>query len=77
MSSKGLKINENKLYLSNDGVEGLLVPPRDAQALARACLRLGDDAALRAAMGARARQRAVELFDVRIVNAVIMEALGA
>jgi glycosyltransferase involved in cell wall biosynthesis len=60
-----------------DGVEGLLVPPRDAQALARACLRLGDDAAMRAAMGARARQRAVEQFDVRIVNAAIMESLGA
>lgn len=60
-----------------DGVEGLLVPPRDASALARACLRLGDDAALRAEMGARARQRAVEKFDVRLVNAAIMEALGA
>lgn len=59
------------------GVEGLLVPPRDAQALARACLRLGDDAALRAEMGARARRRAVERFDVRRVNAEIMEALGA
>jgi glycosyltransferase involved in cell wall biosynthesis len=60
-----------------DGVEGLLVRPRDAQALAHACLRLGDDAALRAAMGARARERAVERFDVRQVNAEIIEALGA
>ena len=60
-----------------DGVEGLLVPPRDAYALARACLRLGDDAALRAEMGLRARLRAVEKFDVRLVNAAIMEALGA
>jgi glycosyltransferase involved in cell wall biosynthesis len=60
-----------------DGVEGLLVPPRDAAALARACLKLGDDAALRAAMGARARARAEERFDVRAVNAEIMEALGA
>lgn len=60
-----------------DGVEGLLVPPRDAQALARACLRLGEDAALRVEMGARARQRAVEKFDVRLVNATIIEALGA
>jgi glycosyltransferase involved in cell wall biosynthesis len=60
-----------------DRVEGLLVPPRDAAALARACLKLGDDAALRAAMGARARARAEERFDVRAVNAEIMEALGA
>ena len=60
-----------------DGVEGLLVPPRDAAALARACLRLGDDAALRAEMGVRARLRAVERFDVRRVNAEIIEALGA
>jgi len=60
-----------------DGVEGLLVPTRDARALARACLRLGDDAALRAEMGARARRRAEERFDVRAVNAEIMEALDA
>jgi glycosyltransferase involved in cell wall biosynthesis len=45
--------------------------------LADACLRLGDDAEMRAKMGAHARRRAVEQFDVRIVNAVIMEALGA
>jgi glycosyltransferase involved in cell wall biosynthesis len=60
-----------------DGVEGLFVPPRDAEALANACLRLGDDAALRAEMGVRARARAVERFDVRRVNAEIMEALCA
>lgn len=60
-----------------DGVEGLLVPARDAGALAAACLRLGDDAALRRKMGASARRRAEERFDVRRVNAEIMEALGA
>jgi hypothetical protein len=30
-----------------------------------------------AEMGERARQRAVEKFDVRLVNAAIIEALGA
>lgn len=60
-----------------DRVEGLLVPPRDARALADACLRLGDDAEMRAKMGAHARRRAEERFDVRHVNAELMEALGA
>lgn len=60
-----------------DGIEGLLVPPRDAPALAEACLRLGDDGAMRAEMGLAARRRAEERFDVRLVNAEIMEALGA
>jgi glycosyltransferase involved in cell wall biosynthesis len=60
-----------------DRVEGLLVPPRDARALADACRRLGDDAEMRATMGAHARRRAEERFDVRHVNAELMEALGA
>ncbi len=47
------------------GVSGLLVPPRSAEALADAMRRLLDDPALRASMGARGRQLAVERFDSR------------
>jgi glycosyltransferase involved in cell wall biosynthesis len=47
-----------------DGVQGLLVPPRDPAALADGLLRLLGDAELRAKMGAAARARAFE-FDIR------------
>ncbi|MGH1591038.1 glycosyltransferase [Methylobacterium phyllosphaerae] len=43
--------------LVRDGVEGLLVPPDDAPALAAALVRLSGDAALVAALGAAARSR--------------------
>jgi glycosyltransferase involved in cell wall biosynthesis len=46
-----------------DGVTGLLVPPRDPVALAGALDRLIGDADLRATMGAAARARARRLFD--------------
>jgi glycosyltransferase involved in cell wall biosynthesis len=42
--------------VEND-VQGLLVPPEDAPALAQAILRLVKDAPLRKKMGARARKR--------------------
>jgi glycosyltransferase involved in cell wall biosynthesis len=42
---------------------GLLVPPGDSGALAVALERLGDDAALRARLGDRARAHVVEKFD--------------
>jgi glycosyltransferase involved in cell wall biosynthesis len=43
---------------------GLIVPPRDAAAMASACHRLLDDHQLRREMGAAARNRALELFTV-------------
>ncbi len=50
-----------------DGVSGLLVPPRDSRALARAVARLLDDPALRTRLGAAARRRAEERFDLRAI----------
>lgn len=46
----------------NDGDNGVLVPPRDADALADALRRLIADAGLRAQMGARSRERALAEF---------------
>ena len=64
----------------SDGVDGLLVPVRDAVALARAIARLQDDAALRVRLGAAARAKALAQFDERIVIertiAVYRELLG-
>ena len=48
----------------HDGVNGLLVPPDDAAALAEAVLRLAGDAGLRAALGAGGRRLMAEAFSV-------------
>jgi glycosyltransferase involved in cell wall biosynthesis len=45
--------------------DGLLVPPGDAEALARAIARLMDDAELRRTLGQRARLKILEKFDLR------------
>lgn len=50
-----------------EGVTGLLVPARNAQALALAIKRLLDDRALCASMGAAGRARAERIFDVQAV----------
>ena len=50
-----------------DGVDGLLVPVKDANALAAAILRFQGDADLRQRLGAAARVKAEQEFDERIV----------
>ena len=50
-----------------DEVDGLLIPPRDGAALARAICRLKEDRRLAKRLGEAARQKALEQFDERIV----------
>lgn len=60
-----------------DGETGILVPARNAAALATALLRLIDDAALRARMGAAGRARALSQFDESKVVARQIAAIRA
>ncbi|MGQ0668512.1 MAG: GNAT family N-acetyltransferase [Actinomycetota bacterium] len=59
--------------VARDGIEGILVPPRDPKRLAVAILSLLRDPALRVRMGAAARARAVERFDERPVAQTVVE----
>jgi glycosyltransferase involved in cell wall biosynthesis len=54
------------------GKTGLLIPPRDAPALASAIGSLLDDGPTREAMGLAARQHAVEMYDERQVTSQII-----
>mgnify|MGYP000117788872 CR=1 FL=1 len=54
--------------LVEDGVTGLLVPPRDVNALARAVGDLLDNTATRTNMSHRARERALSCFDVNLIT---------
>lgn len=51
----------------SDGVNGLLVPVRDAEALAVALRKLIDDAELRRRMGEQSRLRAEAEFGLEII----------
>lgn len=57
----------------DDGVTGLLVPPRDAGALAAAIAALANDRARRFAMGKAAEEKAGREFDVRQVIATTLD----
>lgn len=59
-----------------DGVDGLRVPVRDADALANAIARLQDDPELAAKLGAAARKKALAEFDERIVISRTMDVYG-
>jgi glycosyltransferase involved in cell wall biosynthesis len=58
--------------VARDGVEGILVPVRDPQRLGAAIASLVADPALRRRLGNAARARAVERFDERRVEEVIV-----
>lgn len=60
-----------------DGVTGILVPPRDARALAGAIGRLLDDPSSARRMGDEGRARAVELFDEKAVTRLQVERIEA
>jgi glycosyltransferase involved in cell wall biosynthesis len=58
-----------------DGETGFLVAEGDTVAMSRAMLRLVEDAALRARLGANARNRAVESFDSALMTTRLQELL--
>lgn len=59
-----------------EGVNGYLVPVRDAPALAAAMRRFLDDPGLIGLMGDASRKLAEERFDVRRINAHMLRAMG-
>jgi lipopolysaccharide/colanic/teichoic acid biosynthesis glycosyltransferase/glycosyltransferase involved in cell wall biosynthesis len=58
-----------------EGLNGFLVPPRDAEALANVLLRFVEDAGLATAMGEQSRELAQQKFDVRYVNQKLLDIL--
>jgi glycosyltransferase involved in cell wall biosynthesis len=68
-------VTPNAGSVVRDGVDGFLVPPRDAEALAERMERLGSDPELRAELAASARARALQ-FDWPRYHAALVEAIG-
>jgi glycosyltransferase involved in cell wall biosynthesis len=60
-----------------DGETGVLVPPKDAAALARALQELLADDRRRVALGAAARKRVLAEFDADVVNRRLLEEYAA
>lgn len=59
-------------FVNQDGLTGFVVPPRDAQALARAVNRLLADPGLRHTMGEQGRRRVLEHFTIgRMVDGIL------
>lgn len=59
--------------VARDGIEGLLVPPRDAQRLTAAIARLLDDDQLRSRLSEAARSRALREFDEHRVAQCVLD----
>lgn len=59
-----------------DGINGILVKPRDAHGLAEAMKFMIQNPGRRIEMGKEARKLAVQRFDVRTVNASLLAAMG-
>jgi glycosyltransferase involved in cell wall biosynthesis len=57
-----------------DGVTGLLVPPQDEPALAKAIVRMLKDSEMRARLGEAGRRRVVEEFSVEKMVAATLDA---
>jgi len=57
------------------GVDGILVPPQDPNALALAIEELVRDSSLRNAYGQQGRDRVIELFDERRINSLLAATL--
>jgi glycosyltransferase involved in cell wall biosynthesis len=63
--------------VARDGVEGILVPPRDGERLAEAIIALLQDPSLRQRLGEAARARAVERFDEHRVSETVSGVYGS
>lgn len=61
---------------TGDDENGILIPPRDPGALARAMLRLATEEGLAARLGEASRRIAEARFDVRKVNALLLGTMG-
>jgi glycosyltransferase involved in cell wall biosynthesis len=61
-------------HFVRDGLEGLIVPPANAEALAEALARLAGDSELRARMGQAARTRILDGFTIDHVKRGIRDA---